>query len=81
MNKKKYKNLTLENRKLIERYLDEGKIFARIAYDLDVAPSTVYREVRRNRRCEGSSQSKGADKTDCEFLKRVDCHVVCTTVI
>ena len=75
--KKTYKQLDLDKRKVIERYLDEGKTFARIAYDLDVDASTVYREVFRNRRCDGMSHSKGADKTDCEWLKSCKRQGVC----
>ena len=75
--KKTYKQLTLDNRKMIERYLDEGKTYARIAYDLDVSPSTIMREVRRNRRCEWISRSKGADKTDCEHFKSCKVQTIC----
>ncbi len=72
-----HKHLALEQRKMIERYLDEGKTFARIARDMDVSPSTVYREVQRNRRFEGMSHSKGADRNDCEHLKSCRLKGIC----
>jgi len=75
--KKKFKQLNLDDRKVIERYLDEGKSFPHIARDLNVAPSTIYREVKRNRRCDGTSRNKGADRTDCEHFRSCKTKVIC----
>ena len=77
--KNKYKQLTFESRKLIERYLDEGKSFSRIALDLDVSPSTVHREVKRNKRFEGVSKSRSAEANDCAHSKRCRNKYLCTT--
>jgi IS30 family transposase len=68
-NEKYRKHLNIDQRKMIERYLYERKSFSFIAEDLGVCPSTVYREVKRNRRCEGVSHAAGADRNDCEHLK------------
>lgn len=75
-----YNHLDIDKRKYIERYLDEGKTFARIARDLEISPSSIYREVKRNRRCEWASHSKGADRNDCGHLKSCRLKGVCGLV-
>ena len=75
--KRSHKHLDLEKRKMIERYLDEGKTFARVAHDLGVDPSTIHREIRRNRRHEGKSGIQSADKNDCEHLRSCKLKTLC----
>jgi IS30 family transposase len=66
------KQLDAEKRRMIEQGLDESKTFTYIADRIGVWTSTVRREVLRNRRCEGMSYAKGADKNNCAHLK--SCH-------
>jgi IS30 family transposase len=66
------KQLDAERRRMIEQGLDESKTFSHIADRIGVWASTVRREVLRNRRCEGMSYAKGADKNNCAHLK--SCH-------
>lgn len=75
--RRSHKQLELEQRKMIERYLYEGKTFAVIAADLGVSPSTIHREVLRNRRDEGISHAGSADSTDCVHLKSCTLKALC----
>ena len=75
--KKPQNHLDLEGRKLIERGLDEGKTFTYIAREVGVEVSTIRREILRNRRSDGLSHSKGADKTDCAHLKSCKVRSLC----
>lgn len=76
--KRSRKHLNLDQRELIEQYLNEGKSFAGIARDLKISPSTIQREVRRNRRNEGVSGSKrGADRTNCEHARICKLKALC----
>jgi len=58
-------HLNKEKRELIERRLNECKTFTFIAQEIGTSISTVRREILRNRRCDGPSNSRGADRTDC----------------
>lgn len=77
-NKKPMKHLCFDRRKLIERGLDEGKAYTYIAHEASVEVSTIRREVLRNRRNDGVSCSKGADKTDCTHLKTCNVRNLCS---
>ena len=44
-----YKHFTLEERKYLQQLLSEGKSFRKIAEILERSPSTISREVKRNR--------------------------------
>jgi len=61
-------HLDREKRGLIEQRLNEGKTFTFIAREIGTSISTVRREILRNRRCDGPSNSRGADRTDCAHL-------------
>jgi len=69
--------LTLEKRELIERGLNERKTFTFIANEINTSISTVCREILRNRRCDGASHSKGAEKTDCAHLPHCKIKGIC----
>lgn len=67
--KRSREHLTIDERKEIERSLYDNMSFASIARTLDKSPSTISREVYRNRRSEGPSSTRAADNTDCEHLR------------
>lgn len=70
--------LDFDQRELIEQYLNESRSFAGIARDLGVSPSTIQREVRRNRRNEGISGSRrNADRTNCEHARTCKLKALC----
>jgi IS30 family transposase len=71
------KHLDIEQRKLIERGLDESKTLRFIADEVGANVSTVSREIKRNRRNDGMSYSKGKDKTDCQHLKTCKVKSLC----
>lgn len=73
-----YNHLDLEKRKVIERGLDEGRYLTYIADEVGSCVSTVRREIIRNRRCEGRSNNKGADRNDCAHLKGCKRKCVCS---
>ena len=73
-----YSHLDMEKRKIIERGLDEGRSFTFIADETGACISTIRREVVRNRRNEGRSSSKGADRNDCAHLKGCKRKCVCS---
>lgn len=75
--KKSYKRLTIEKRKYIERCLDEGNTFSRIAKELDVSPSTIAREVKRNRRYDGPSRRNSAEKCNCVHVGKCLVKKIC----
>ena len=72
-----HKHLDIEKRKLIEHGLDEGRTLTYIAEQAGVRVSTVRREIIRNRRNEGHSLAKGADKNDCAHLKSCMLKCIC----
>ena len=73
-----YNHLDLEKRKVVERGLDEGRSLTYIADETGTCVSTVRREIVRNRRCEGRSHIKGADKNDCVHLRGCKRKCVCS---
>jgi IS30 family transposase len=79
MNEKKqsYRHLTFEERRLIERYLNEGATLTRISKDIGFSTSSIKREILRNRRFEGASRIKGADSSDCEYFIRCKLKCLC----
>ena len=70
-------HLNKEKRDLIERGLNERKTFTFIANETGTNISTIRREILRNRRCDGASYSKGADRTDCAHLYHCKIKGVC----
>jgi len=70
-------HLNIEKRESIERGLNERKTFTFIAQEIGTSISTVRREILRNRRCDGPSYSKGADRTDCAHLKHCKVRSIC----
>jgi len=72
-----HKHLDLEKRKIIERGLDEDRSLTKIAEKAEVAVSTVRREILRNRRSEGASRAKGAEKNNCAHLRSCKLKCVC----
>jgi IS30 family transposase len=67
----------MEKRELIERGLNERKTFTFIAQEIGASVSTVRREILRNRRYDGASYSKGADRTDCAHLHHCKIKSIC----
>src|SRR4029434_2987745 len=59
---RKYKQLSLEERCEIARLQAEGRSIGQIAAALDRAPSTISREVRRNRGRQGGYQPSYAQE-------------------
>ena len=74
---KSHSHLDKEKRILIERGLNERKTFTFIAEETGVNVSTIRREILRNRRCDGPSHSKGADRTDCAHLRHCKVKNIC----
>ena len=70
-------HLNKEKRDLIERGLNTRKTFTFIAQEVGASVSTVRREILRNRRSDGPSFSKGADKTDCAHLRHCKVKNIC----
>lgn len=66
-----YAHIDLDMRKVIESTLDEGKAISAIAKRLEVDPTSVSREIKRNRRCEGISTYKTKNRNDCAHYR--DC--------
>jgi IS30 family transposase len=71
------KHLDHEKRVCIERGLCEGRTLTAIARSIGVHISTVRREIIRNRRCDGASYAKGADRTDCAHLRNCKVKSIC----
>ena len=69
--------LNKEKRDLIERGLNERKTFTFIANETGTNVSTIRREILRNRRCDGASYSKGADRTDCAHMQHCKIKGIC----
>jgi IS30 family transposase len=65
---KTYSHLDKEKRDRIEWGLSAGKNFSFIACEVGTTVSTIRREILRNRRCDGASRNKTADKNDCVHL-------------
>lgn len=72
-NRSHYKHIDFDMRKSIEALLDDGRSVSAIAKRLDIAQTSVSREIRRNRRCEGLSTYKVRARNDCECFR--DCKV------
>ena len=70
---KHFKHFTLEDRKEIENGVIEGRTIKYIAEKLDVDPTSVSRELRRNRHSDGKPTSSLISKTDC--IHRKTCKV------
>jgi len=72
-----HSHLDKEKRGLIERGLNERKTFTFIAGEIGASVSTVRREILRNRRCDGASYAKGADRTDCAHMQHCKVKGIC----
>lgn len=66
---KHFEHFTLEDRKEIENGVVEGRTIKHIAEVLDVDPTSISRELKRNRRCDGKSVSSFTSRTDCLHRK------------
>ncbi len=67
---KHYSHLTLEMRKSIENYVIEGRTLAYMASEIGVDATSISRELKRNRRCDGaradpSSRNRCAHRRAC----------------
>ena len=71
--KGRFNHLDASQRRSIEAGLSSGESLSQIARHMGVATSTVSREVKRNRRCDGPSRRANRDKNDCAFLKAKTC--------
>ncbi|MBP3885884.1 MAG: helix-turn-helix domain-containing protein, partial [Olsenella sp.] len=71
--KGRFKHFDASQRRRLEAGLNAGDSLSEIARRLGVATSTVSREVKRNRRCDGPSRKASRDKNDCAFLKTKTC--------
>ena len=71
------KHLDIEERRIIEEGLNDRKTFTWIATRVGVEISSVRREILRNRRRDGSSGGKSADRTDCSHLKACKIQGLC----
>lgn len=68
-----FNHLDANQRRVLEAGLDAGHSLSAIAHRIGVATSTVSREVKRNRRNDGSSRRATRDKNDCALLKSRAC--------
>lgn len=83
---KHYNHLTLEMRVSIENYVVEGRTLAYMSRELGVDATSISRELRRNRRCDGrsgspTSRNKCARRKTCG-LRRIcdpDCKRKCSS--
>ena len=71
--KGRFKHFDASQRRRLEAGLNAGDSLSEIARRLGVATSTVSREVKRNRRCDGPASKASRDKNDCAFLKTKTC--------
>ena len=67
---KHYIHITFEMRVSIENYVVEGRTLAYMSRELDVDATSVSRELKRNRRCDGRSSNPSC-RNDC--AKRQTC--------
>lgn len=77
--KGQFNHLDARQRRMLEAGLDAGHSLSAIARRIEVATSTVSREVKRNRRNDGPSRKATRDKNDCALLKSRTCkrHNLC----
>lgn len=74
--KKHYSHLTFEMRIAIENYVTEGRSVAYMAKKLDVNATTISRELKRNRRCDGRS-ANGSLSNRCARRKSCKRRRIC----
>lgn len=65
---KHYSHITFEMRVSIENYVIEGRTLAYMARELDVDATSISRELKRNRRCDGRSANPSC-RNDCAHRK------------
>ncbi len=76
---KHYKHFTLEDRKEIENGVVEGRTIKHIAEVLDVDPTSVSRELKRNRRFDGKPVSSFVSNNDCVHRKTCNNKHLCNS--
>lgn len=83
---KHYSHITYEMRVEIETCLIEGRTLAYIAQKLEVDPTSISRELKRNRRCDGSNPSmmtknRCAHRVSCKYRRLCDptCRKSCSS--
>ena len=83
---KHYAHITFEMRVSIENYVVEGRTLAYMSGELDVDATSISRELKRNRRCDGhsgspTSRNKCAHRKTCK-TRRIcdpDCKKKCSS--
>ena len=73
---KHYTHLTFEMRVSIENYVIEGRTLAYMSRELDVDATSISRELKRNRRCDGRSGNPSC-RNDCAKRKTCKLRRVC----
>jgi IS30 family transposase len=68
--KGKYKNLNLEERKIIEEMVRTNKPFEQIALKLGRSPSAISKEIRRNGGRKVYSALEAQKRADCQALNK-----------
>lgn len=69
----KYKHLTIKDREDIETMLKEGLSFRKIALNLNADPTTISKEIKRNRIISDLG-ALGRIKNRC--IHRTSCHII-----
>ena len=73
---KHYTHITFETRVSIENYVVEGRTLAFMSGELDVDATSISRELKRNRRCDGRSGSP-TSKNKCVRRKTCKLRAIC----
>ena len=83
---KHYSHITYEARIKIENYVTEGRTIAYMARELDLDPTSISRELKRNRRYDGysgspTSKNKCIHRTTCKIHHLCDdlCRKKCSS--
>ena len=83
---KHYSHITYEMRIKIENYVTEGRTIAYMARELDIDPTSISRELKRNRRYDGysgspTSKNKCIHRTTCTMRHLCDssCRKKCSS--
>lgn len=77
--KKHFKQLSFEQRQIIEDGIRSFLSISAIAKSLDVSTTTVSRELRRNRISQGKKKTKYGPQTDCIHLRTCTKTQICST--
>jgi hypothetical protein len=73
MNGKNKRRLTIEDRKKLERLLHSGSSKKQISQNLNIHPSTIFREIQR---CQESYDAEEAQKTYGKSKNRIDFKII-----